>query len=536
MPCGADTEANDLITSLTDGMGFTIPSVDLDDEIYKLPADVTSAMYAALEPLTNDALTTGDISGSGTFDALMRGFKSHLAQEFEKGRITGAEYAKAYTTLTQNAMASGVQFLLGRDQAFWAAQLAQLQAITARVQLDAARVELARIQLEALNAQGTYALTKMKLAESSIQYCTTKYNLDNILPAQKAQIERQTLNMVTEDNINKYQLSDILPTQKAQTLQQTSNLLSEKANIEQRTTNAVQERLNLIAESGRISQQTTNMVQERLNLIAEAERIDQQTTNLSTENSIATYNLSNILPKNLAILTAQVSQAAKDLEISTYNLSTTMPAQKLILDKQAADIEAGTDLKVFELEETAPKNIEILEADRLTKMYNYQDIMPLQKNILFKEGDIKDAELTSKENEALISTYNLENILPTQKSKLLAEVSLTTMQANAATYTWQSLMPKQLELLGEQVNTQRAQTGNNRSDGSALSGVLGKQIELYNQQIISYQRDAQVKAAKMFTDAWITQKTIDEGTLPPNGFTNASIDTVLSAIKAANNF
>ncbi|MBQ5153795.1 hypothetical protein EGM85_11085, partial [Macrococcus caseolyticus] len=61
-----------------------------------------------------------------------------------------------------------------------------------------------------------------------------------------------------------------------------------------------------------------------------------------------------------------------------------------------------------------------------------------------------------------------------------------------------------------------------------------KQKELYTQQITSYQRDAEVKAAKLFTDAWITQKTIDEGLTPPNGFTNASVDDVLSTVKRNN--
>jgi hypothetical protein len=43
-----------------------------------------------------------------------------------------------------------------------------------------------------------------------------------------------------------------------------------------------------------------------------------------------------------------------------------------------------------------------------------------------------------------------------------------------------------------------------------------------------------VKASKIFSDAWITMKTIDEGLVPPNGFTNASLDTVLTALKTNN--
>lgn len=66
--------------------------------------------------------------------------------------------------------------------------------------------------------------------------------------------------------------------------------------------------------------------------------------------------------------------------------------------------------------------------------------------------------------------------------------------------------------------------------------VQDTQIALYNQQITAYQRDAEVKAAKIFTDAWITMKTIDEGITPPDGFTNARIDDVLKTLRDNNGF
>lgn len=342
MGCGADIEANELITDLTTDASFEIPVVDLDSSLFQLPGDSSSSMYSQISPLTNDDLTTGVVSGSGSFDALMRGFKAHLKEEFEKGRITGAEYAKAYTTLTQNAMASAVQFLLGRDQAFWAAQVSQLQAITARVQLETTKVQLTQVQLQALNLKAEYALMKMKLSSESMNYCIAKYNLENILPAQKNQIL-------------------------------------------------------------------------------------QQTENVATENDIQVYNRDFMLPKQLDALTSQIAKV--------------------------------------------------------------------------------DAETTNAEQQTDIGAYQLNYILP-----------------------------KQLALTNEQVETQRSQTLNTRTDGSTISGSVGKQKDLYTQQIISYQRDAEVKAAKIFTDAWITQKTIDEGLLPPTGFTNTSLDDVLTVIKSNNGF
>ena len=71
-------------------------------------------------------------------------------------------------------------------------------------------------------------------------------------------------------------------------------------------------------------------------------------------------------------------------------------------------------------------------------------------------------------------------------------------------------------------------------DGTTVTGLLGKQKELYSQQITSYKRDAEVKAGKLWIDAWITMKTIDEGLLPPDQFTNTEINEVLATLKTNN--
>jgi hypothetical protein len=271
-----DINANQLMISLLAGEDLTIPTVDFNNPAFQLPAELTSDLYKSVVSLKNEDLTSGAVDGTGTFDVLMRGFKAHLKEEYNATRITGAEYTKAFITLTQSAMQSAVQFLLGRDAAYWQAVLAQSQAITARLALETAKVQYLATLMEALNIRANYALTKLKLATEDVQFATGEYQLNNILPQQKL-------------------------------------------------------------------------------------------------------------------------------------------------------------------------------------------------------------------------------------------------------------------LLVEQTEAARAQTLNARSDGTTIVGLLGKQKDLYSQQITSYQRDAEIKAGKLFTDAWTVQKTIDEGLLPPNGFTNASVDTVLTAIKTNNN-
>lgn len=129
------------------------------------------------------------------------------------------------------------------------------------------------------------------------------------------------------------------------------------------------------------------------------------------------------------------------------------------------------------------------------------------------------AKLSTESSAYCISQYNLNSMLPQQLSLLVQQTATAT---------------NQVTLIKEQMEAQRAQTHNSRSDGSTVTGLIGTQKSLYNQQIDSYTRDAELKAAKLFSDAWITQKTIDEGLVPPNSFANASVDTVMNKIKINN--
>lgn len=275
MSCSAEVEANRLLEELTKGDDFTLPDIDMSGPEWDIPGGDDSPIFGAITKVTNESLTTREVGGSGTFDALMESAHNHLKAEFKANRITGGEYTKAYIAMMESCMSNAVQFLLGRDQAYWAAAMAQIQAVTARVQLATSKAQFVLAKIQALSAKSEYALTKMKIATESETYCAALFNADQMLP-------------------------------------------------------------------------------------------------------------------------------------------------------------------------------------------------------------------------------------------------------------------QQLKLLTEQTEAQRAQTLDTRTDGAVVKGSVGKQKELYSQQITSYQRDAEVKASKLFTDAWITQKTIDEGLNPPNGFTNASIDTILTKLKSNN--
>lgn len=349
MSCGADTEANSLIGTVTADVNLTLPIVNLDDPLFRVPVNASSAMYQGLVKISNADLTTGAVGGSGTFDILMASVSAHLKAEYEKGRITGSEYTRAYIELTQGAMAQAVSFLLGREQSFWEAQKSQIMAVTAQVQLAQTKVTLVQTLYETNLARANYGLTKLKMASESQAFCINKFNLERTLPAQLALLEVQR-------GQGQYTLDNIMPEQKNASIAQTGLL-----NVQKATTQ---------------------------------------------------YQLDALIPQQVAQAMAQA------------------------------------------------------------------------------QGE----------------TYKTNNILPTQN-----------------------------KLLMEQAETQRAQTLDIRSDGANVGGVLQKQKDLYAQQTTSYLRDSEIKAAKLFTDAWITQKTIDEGLEAPNNFTNTQLDLVLNHIKLNNN-
>ena len=217
MSFGGETIANALLPALLSGEDITLPVLDLEDALYTIPGGTDSAMYQPVVKITNDELTQQRIDGDGTFDKIMGGFRAQLVEEFKQGRISGGEYTKAFTALAESAMSNAVQFLIARDQSFWQAATAQAQAVTARVNLVTAKIQYAAIRMEAMNNRAQYGLTKLKLASEDAQYGSIKYNVNNILPLQKDQLDLQ-------NDISTFQRDSMLPAQEAGQVKQNAIL------------------------------------------------------------------------------------------------------------------------------------------------------------------------------------------------------------------------------------------------------------------------------------------------------------------------
>lgn len=148
------------------------------------------------------------------------------------------------------------------------------------------------------------------------------------------------------------------------------------------------------------------------------------------------------------------------------------------------------------------------------------------------------ARATLEQQKADTAKSQIEaNQAKAQYANAVLNLAITDIGHQKVSYELENVLPLQVQKLSEEVEAVRAQTNDVRSDGvTSVTGLIGRQKELYQQQITSYQRDAEVKAAKIFVDSWITQKTIDEGLTAPNAFTNASLDDVLTIVKENNGF
>ena len=303
---GAEIVASELMTALLTGVDVTVPTINTADSEFQIPGDNTSDAYDVLLKLTNADLTTGAINGTGSFDKLMVGVAAQLQGEYDAGRITGAEYSKAYITLTQSALATSLQFLLGKDASYWQAVQAQTQAVIARVQLATVKAENARAQIEALTAKSNYALTKLKLATEDVQYGSLKYKLDNIDPLQVTQLTLQNSGITTSNlglginnDIASYNLSTTLPKQS----------------------------LMLDAQLAQTTAQTAG--------------ITASNTGIGISNDIASYNLATTLPKQALLLDGQSS----NLTAQTNHIV----KQQLNTEAQTLQVTAQKDLLAYDL-------------------------------------------------------------------------------------------------------------------------------------------------------------------------------------------
>jgi hypothetical protein len=68
-----------------------------------------------IDDLTKGAITNNEWQGTGVFDTLIAAVNKNIEIQYNKGRITGKDYAEAYVLALQTTLQQSVEFLLRRD-------------------------------------------------------------------------------------------------------------------------------------------------------------------------------------------------------------------------------------------------------------------------------------------------------------------------------------------------------------------------------------------------------------------------------------
>lgn len=125
-------------------------------------------------------LTTGEKAGSGIFDELMRTVHDHLANEYQAQRITGSNYADVYLGNMQSVL-----------------QVAAQYALTSQLN----NKQLAILDEQINQSQQQTELLTLQKAQLQLAIDTAQYQLDNLLPAQLAQLTAQTQQVQEQTNL-----------------------------------------------------------------------------------------------------------------------------------------------------------------------------------------------------------------------------------------------------------------------------------------------------------------------------------------------
>ena len=193
-----DIRSKELLASLTNGLDFSVPSVDFDSNAFEIPESLADALKNTPEQLTVGTLTDCTIDGNGCFDKVMTALKAHLNLEYEAGRITGAEYTKAYIASMQGALQFSVQYLLGKNNAYFTSLGSQATALRANIDAYTAKVQLAIAQAQAHQNKAEYANKVLALSATEEQVQLIDAQTENaikqstLITAQTAHTTKQT--------------------------------------------------------------------------------------------------------------------------------------------------------------------------------------------------------------------------------------------------------------------------------------------------------------------------------------------------------
>lgn len=264
---------------------------------------------------------------------------------------------------------------------------------------------------------------------------------------------------------------------------------------------------------------------------------------ITVDNAMKEYNLNFMLPVEYSIKTYErTAMMPSTVAMNEFQVDRILPAQASISEYQNRVLQPiEKALQELQLNRVVPAQADLLEFDRdslkpveLAQQQHVLNLrMPQETNLIKEQVETQRANTLDTRVDGLTP---ISGVVGLQKRNLTSDADIKDYNLSNTLPTQLTLLGKQITLTAEQSEAERSKTLNTRSDGvTTITGSVGKQKDLYTQQIDSFIKDAQHKTAKLFSDAWVTQKTLDEGLTAPTQFTNNEINEVLAAIRLNNN-
>jgi hypothetical protein len=142
----------------------------------------------------------------------------------------------------------------------------------------------------------------------------------------------------------------------------------------------------------------------------------------------------------------------------------------------------------------------------------------LQGAVQFALGKDQAFWMSAKTQADAIAANNANELARLQAMLSRANYALTKLKLatedstfGSSEYTRLTMLPAQKVMVDEQMEGQRAQTSDTRSDETTVAGILGSQKALYDQQKQNFIDDTKIKATRVFSDLWTTQYTMNDG-------------------------
>ena len=241
---------------------------------------------------------------------------------------------------------------------------------------------------------------------------------------------------------------------------------------------------------------------------------------LPAELAIQEYQRTQVLPSTVNINKVQSDRILPaEAAMKEYTNRILQPLEKATQEYNLnVSLPIKTDIDEFQRDSLLPVSL-------AQEQHKLNQQMPAQTNLIKEQFESQRAQTMNTRSDGLTV---IAGLLGKQKESITLDVE--TKQFNI-----DETMPIQLDLVKEQREGERSKTLDTRSDGITLIvGSVGKQKDLYTQQIDSFIKDSKYKTAKMYLDGWITQKTLDEGLLAPTELQNTAINAVMLANRTEN--